>query len=77
MNMYLRMETVDMITYNALKSGGLNKYCRECMNRKYHLSLATKDCEYIYFPRECKRCGEVKNIVRDIKIFSRWKLLGS
>ena len=70
------MEMFYMITYSALKTEGMGKYCRECLNRKYHLSLATKDCEYIYYPRECRRCGEMKNIVSDVKMLSRWKLLG-
>ena len=45
----------------------LKKTCRSCLNQEYGLNLKPKDCLYEDYPYVCQYCGEVKNIVNDIR----------
>ena len=59
--------------------GGSDKYrfsntCRKCINRKYLLSLRSRDCLYWQYPSRCQECGEVRNIVADITAFAKMKI---
>lgn len=51
------------------------EWCRSCINKEMHLNLQPQDCTYLRFQHVCKCCGEVKNIVREVNIRSRYKLL--
>lgn len=64
-----------MISHKEMKKEYFGACCRSCINQACHLNLQPKDCEYIYFPNECRICGEQKNIVTGIRMISRWKLL--
>lgn len=62
--------------YQVLKGRAFGKCCRSCINREFRLNFQSSDCIYMDFPYECNKCREQKNIVRDIRILSRIKLLG-
>lgn len=50
--------------------------CRRCINEEYHAALTPKDCVYGNpFPHKCPRCGETRNIVTDLNLSGKWKLL--
>jgi len=59
-----------MLRYHKIK-GELSCSCRSCLNRKYGLKLQPKDCIYEHYPYVCPKCGEVKNIVKNIKLLRR------
>ncbi len=61
--------------YTTLKQAMLGKCCRECLNRVYHLKLERQDCLYIRYPGKCMYCGDIKNIVEDIRWSGRIKLI--
>ncbi|MDY5577525.1 MAG: hypothetical protein SPF70_08705 [Lachnospiraceae bacterium] len=63
------------MNYQYLKRNNLGNYCRSCLNKMYHLNLETKDCVYMEYKYECRKCKTVQNIVLDIKKMSRYKLL--
>ncbi|MBE6674707.1 MAG: hypothetical protein E7596_06335 [Ruminococcaceae bacterium] len=52
----------------------MHGYCRRCINKRLKVHFKHKDCEYWDFPENCKKCGEVKNIVIGIRTLSRWKM---
>ena len=60
--------------YETFKSEALGRQCRRCINQKYELQLEQEDCEYWSYPACCDCCGEVRNIVIDVDLFSRWKI---
>lgn len=64
-----------MISYKYLKKEDLGHLCRECLNNRYGLKLKRNNCLYNYYPGQCTNCGEMKHIVKDIILTSRWKLL--
>lgn len=53
----------------------LGRTCRVCLNQAYDLRLEPQDCRYEEYPRICRRCGEVKNIVEDISLNKKVTLL--
>ena len=60
--------------YKIFKYKVLGKLCRECINQKYGLQLRRRDCQYWMAVSYCECCGQPKNIVMNIALFSRWKL---
>lgn len=50
-------------------------YCRECINKVYGVKFSRSDVAVRFYPEQCSRCGEVKNIVYSVKVHSLWKLL--
>lgn len=49
--------------------------CRGCINSVYGTNLLRADCLYEGpYPHVCIRCGEVKNIVADVRLSGKWKL---
>lgn len=56
--------------YGSIKDD-LGHTCRECLNKKYSVKLKSKYCEYGEYPYVCRECGEVRNIVYDIKFIKR------
>ena len=63
-----------MMKYSYLKQNTLGHYCRNCINKEYRLTLTPKDCIYMEYQYECKKCNELKNIVYDVRKRSRYKL---
>ncbi|MBQ9197290.1 MAG: hypothetical protein IJ157_08600 [Clostridia bacterium] len=49
--------------------------CRSCINRYYHVHLRRSECIYLDHQDQCASCGEVKNIVRGVKLKGALKLL--
>lgn len=49
--------------------------CRRCLNKAYHMHLKPSDCDYDYYPHECRRCGETQNIVIRVRLRKRLLLL--
>lgn len=64
-----------MVSYKTIKSRSLGVCCRECINKQYYLTLQTKDCIYIPYKYSCADCHQTKNIVDDIIVTRRYKLL--
>lgn len=60
--------------YQYLKKNGLGVCCRTCLNQMYHMRLQSKDCNYIAYKYTCGKCGEMQNIVADIRKMSRYKV---
>ena len=58
------------VKYRRIKED-LEYTCRECLNRKYSVKLKPKNCVYGEYPHICRECGEVRNIVDDIKFIKR------
>jgi hypothetical protein len=48
--------------------------CRRCIAKRYNVSLLPEDCWYDTYPHPCSICGEVHNIVIDLKRSGRRKL---
>ena len=53
----------------------MGKNCRDCLNRKLGTSLEPKDCMYDLYPHVCSSCGQLRNIVVDLAIKTKMKLL--
>jgi len=51
-----------------------DKMCRNCINRRYGLSLQREHCDYWQYPGKCASCGEVRNIVANVVLWHRWRL---
>lgn len=56
--------------YKAIEDN-LGLICRNCMNEKFNLRLKPGDCYYTIYPSVCLSCGEVKNIVENIRFSKR------
>ncbi len=50
-------------------------FCRRCINRYYGISLTPDDCKYRYYTGKCLACLRPRNIVMDVKLSGRVKLL--
>lgn len=50
-------------------------YCRRCLSRTSGIKFKRKDVIICYYPRKCRCCEEVRNIVYSIPLKKRWKLL--
>lgn len=61
--------------YRYLKQNVLGRCCRRCVNKEYHLKLVPQDCVYMEYKYKCEKCGDVQNIVYDIRKASRYKIL--
>lgn len=51
-------------------------FCRRCLNGAFGVHLRHRDVLYREEPGVCRRCGQVHNIVRGIRLFSRHKVFG-
>lgn len=60
--------------YRTIKRS-MNDICRSCLNEELHIDLEPVDCYYLMYPQMCRRCGEMKNIVTDIRWRKRIRLL--
>ena len=50
--------------------------CRRCINKEYDVELQPSDCIYAFpFPLRCSRCGEQRNIVGDLRISGKVKMI--
>lgn len=63
------------MNYRTFRQAGLQNQCRECINGQYGLRLNRSDCIYLIYPTECSCCGQVRNIVADITLWGRCKIL--
>ena len=63
-----------LVKYKEFKRKVGGHWCRRCINAEYPLELESSDCLYFHFPLECERCGEVRNIVTDIRFMKRFPL---
>jgi len=70
----LLLQGENALKYKEFKQKVCGQWCRRCINAEYHLDLETSDCLYFHFPLECERCGEVRNIVTDIRFMKRLPL---
>lgn len=61
--------------YRELKDNVLSVMCRRCINEEYGLELMQEDCYYLPFPDICPHCGQVRNIVGDIRPVKKMKAL--
>ena len=61
-----------------MKYAGIQKdmrhLCRNCLNEKHAIGLQPKDCIYAMYPEMCCRCGQMKNIVSEIRFYKRLKI---
>ena len=69
-----RKENINAMMYKAFKQATPGMLCRECINQRYGSRLKRNDCRYGIYLSYCECCGQLKNIVTDIKLFSRWKI---
>lgn len=49
--------------------------CRNCINKKYKATLLPENCEYNYYPAECSSCGLKANIVTELHLIGKLKML--
>lgn len=49
--------------------------CRACINEEYGTNLTRKECLYSNYQYKCSCCGELRNIVANISIKAKIKLL--
>lgn len=61
--------------YRYFQENISQRYCRGCINNRFHLRLERKDCFYYRYPGECEACHQVKHIVVGVVWKSRLKLL--
>ncbi len=52
-----------------------NTVCRRCIRKAYKVALEPADCYYAMYPSACSSCGEVHNIVVDLRRSGKMKLL--
>lgn len=52
-----------------------NTVCRRCIRKAYQVDLEPSDCYYAMYPSACSACGEVHNIVVDLRRSGKLKLL--
>lgn len=64
-----------MLTMNRIRTKYGGNLCRRCINEAYQVQLQTNDCWYEYYPHVCPRCGEIHNIVNDLKLSAKLRLL--
>lgn len=64
-----------MLTMNKIRTKYGGNLCRRCVNEAYHVQLRSHDCWYEYYPHVCPRCGEIHNIVNDLKLSAKLRLL--
>lgn len=48
--------------------------CRRCIARQYRVDLLPNDCWYATYPHACSSCGEIHNIVVDLRPSGKRKL---
>ena len=49
--------------------------CRRCISGFYRVDLQPEDCWYATYPHPCDHCGQIHNIVVDLKLSGKRKLL--
>jgi hypothetical protein len=49
--------------------------CRKCINKAFGVHLVPNDIRYFDYHEKCTSCGEACNIVADITLTGRAKLL--
>ena len=49
--------------------------CRNCINKKYKAKLLPENCEYFYYPVECSSCGQAANVVTELRLTGKLKML--
>ena len=49
--------------------------CRNCINNKYKATLKPENCEYYYYPAECSSCGQKANVVTELRLVGKLKML--
>lgn len=64
-----------MAKYNQIQQKGLGIWCRDCINKEYGATLKEDDCQYSFYPYECKRCHKMKHVVIKINLIARLKRL--
>ena len=57
----------------VLEYGG--HICRRCLNRRYEVHLAHRDCRETASPLPCPCCGKAGNVVVALRLGGRVKLL--
>ena len=50
--------------------------CRKCMDRRYGVHLACRDCIQTPDPRECPCCRNYTNLVMGLKLTGKIKMVG-
>lgn len=53
----------------------LKRYCRQCINETLAIHLQREDCCYSMYQNKCHRCGDLKNIVEDLRWNAKYKVL--
>lgn len=61
--------------YSIFKKHMLNRYCRSCINKKCSIHLKQENCIYAVYQNKCQQCGEMKNIVEDLRWNAKGKIL--
>lgn len=65
-----------MVTIHKIQTRFGGNICRSCLNETYRANLERADCQYDYpFPTRCACCKEMKNIVTDLRLSGKRKLL--
>lgn len=63
-----------MNIYKDLKVREFGRSCRRCINKNFGISLKPEDCVYLPYMAVCHSCGELRNIVMQVRPQMRWKL---
>lgn len=54
------------MSYKRFKQETLRNQCRNCINQTYGIQLKRKECVYLIYPTQCRCCGKMRNIVKDV-----------
>jgi len=52
-----------------------NRYCRRCINDILSINVEKEDCYYAMYPNQCQKCGQMRNIVEDLRWSAKYKIL--
>ena len=72
----IRKDVVLMGSFANVKRKYESMICRRCINEEFSAALTPNDCIYGYpFPMNCNCCKEMRNIVTNLRLSGKIKLL--
>lgn len=64
-----------MANMNTIHKALGNNVCRRCIVKYYKVNLQPEDCRYAMYPDLCSHCGVIHNIVIDLNLSGKRKLM--
>lgn len=64
-----------MANMNTIHRDLGNTVCRRCINKFYDVDLQPDNCVYAMYPSQCDACGNVHNIVVELRTSGKMKLM--